>query len=310
MEKNHVCPHCGANMDPIETPLLSNWGGEIHHVCFNDECHYFVESWSSLEDQGIENTGYRCRMDPRGCCGPQPVWSKDALKDLVLKDPDKIKGTLDYYNASDFERDSEHADAEFYKKPRMVDHLDSLALNTLEELISRLVPDNAEVLDLMSGPNSHINPKLNPKSVTGVGLNQEEMDANQSITKTVIHDVNADTTLPFDQDTFDVALLTISVQYVTRPVELFREVARVVKPGGLFIVTFSNRFFPPKAVSIWKDSNDNQRKMLVNGYFNKSESFIIEGDFESSGKPRPEDDKYYELGIPSDPVYAFWGKVK
>jgi SAM-dependent methyltransferase len=296
-------------MDPIETPLLSNWGGEIHHVCFNDACNYFLESWNSLENQGIENTGYRCRMDPRGCCGPQPVWSKDALKDLVLRDPDKPKGTLDFYNASDFQRDVEDNDSDFYEKPRMVDHLDSLALATVEELLSRLTPERAKILDLMAGPNSHIPEQLKPASITGVGLNREELEANPAVTDAVIHDINANSVLPFEDDTFDMALLTVSVQYVTQPVELFREVSRVVKPGGRFLVTFSNRFFPPKAVNIWKASNDTQRKGLVRGYFNKSENYIIEGDFESSGKPRPEDDKYYELGIPSDPVYAVWGKV-
>jgi hypothetical protein len=86
MEKERTCPHCGQNMDPFRTPDLSSWGGEIHHVCFNDECEYYKKSWDVLDGQGVERTGYRCRMDPRGVCGPLAVWSADALKDCVCSE--------------------------------------------------------------------------------------------------------------------------------------------------------------------------------------------------------------------------------
>jgi hypothetical protein len=90
MEKKHVCPHCGAEMDPIETPIMSSWGGEVHYICFNDDCCYFQKSWGVLEDQGIEKAGYRCRMDPRGAWGPIAVWSTEALRDLICRD--KLRG--------------------------------------------------------------------------------------------------------------------------------------------------------------------------------------------------------------------------
>lgn len=86
MDEQTKCPHCGQVMDPIETPMMSSWGGEVHWVCFNDECCYFKESWDVLDNQGIEKTGYRCSIDPRGACGPMAVWSSDALKDLICKD--------------------------------------------------------------------------------------------------------------------------------------------------------------------------------------------------------------------------------
>lgn len=86
MEKERVCPHCGHKMDPFRTPDLSSWGGEIHYVCFNDECEYFKKSWDVLDSQGVERTGYRCRMDPKGTCGPMAVWSADALKDMICSE--------------------------------------------------------------------------------------------------------------------------------------------------------------------------------------------------------------------------------
>ena len=90
MATDTKCPHCGADMQPIETPIDSTWGGETHFVCFNDECCYFKDSWEALENQGVTRTGYRCRIDARGACGPLAVWSSDALKDLICKNrPEK-----------------------------------------------------------------------------------------------------------------------------------------------------------------------------------------------------------------------------
>ena len=88
MEKDRDCPHCGTKMDPIETPMESSWGGEVHYVCFNDECCYFKNSWDHLMSQGVESTGYRCRMDPRGACGPIAVWSSEALKNKICSNVD------------------------------------------------------------------------------------------------------------------------------------------------------------------------------------------------------------------------------
>ncbi len=86
MSTERKCPHCGANMEPITTPLESSWGGEIHHVCFNDECSYYKKSWDVLCGQGVENTGYRCSVDPRGQSGPLAVWSADAMKNRICSD--------------------------------------------------------------------------------------------------------------------------------------------------------------------------------------------------------------------------------
>jgi SAM-dependent methyltransferase len=97
---------------------------------------------------------------------------------------------------------------------------------------------------------------------------------------------------------------------MTRPLEVFREVARILRPGGLFVVVFSNRMFPPKAVRIWKRTNEAERMDLVKRFFSLSGRFSAPESFESTGKPRPEDDKYYDLGIPSDPIYALWATVR
>ena len=302
-----ICPHCGAEMDPIRTPAESTWGGEIHHICFNDDCTYFVASRDTLKGQGIGGVGYRCRMDPRGACGPAPVWSHEALKSLILSDEAEESEEEDRgFTPGDFAREDETPDREFYAKPRMVDHLDSTALDTVEQLYGRLIPKGSRILDLMVGPDSHLPESVEPESVTGLGLNQEELEGNRALSRRVIHDLNAEPGLPFEDNEFDVVLNTVSVDYLTKPVEVFREVSRVLKPFGLFVVVYSNRMFPPKAVRIWKETNELDRTELVKKFFALADRFSVDGYFESKGKPRPEDDKYYSLGIPSDPVYALW----
>ena len=126
------------------------------------------------------------------------------------------------------------------------------------------------------------------------------------MTESIIHDLNREPILPLEANTFDLVLCTVSVDYLTRPVEIFREVGRVLKAGGLFLVSFSNRFFPSKAVKIWKESGEAERLTLVRGFFAAAQIFDEPSIFVSKGRPRPEDDTYAGTGLPSDPVYAVY----
>ncbi len=214
----------------------------------------------------------------------------------------------DMIKTEHFVRDDDRPDPVFYRKARFVNHLDSLALSTVEDLYARLIPKGSRILDLMASHDSHLRSDIEPSAVVGLGLNQEELDANPVLTETVVHDLNADPHLPFEDNEFDVVINTVSIDYVVHPVELFREVHRILKPKGLFIVVFSNRMFPPKAVYIWKTLTESQRCDLVKRYFQLAGGFFVEGSLESKGKPRPKDDKYYSYGIPSDPIYALWAR--
>ncbi len=206
-----------------------------------------------------------------------------------------------------YTRLDEKDDAIFYRKPRMIEHLDSLALSTIETLIGVLGQyENPEILDLMASFNSHLPEDLNPSGVTGLGMNLEELEKNQALSERVIHDLNRNPKLPFENQRFDIVLNVSSIQYVRDPVELFREVGRVLKPGGLFLVIFSNRMFPTKAVRSWERAQDDERLKIVEAYFQRSGEFDLTETFASIGKPRPQNDKYAGYGIPSDPVYAVY----
>jgi SAM-dependent methyltransferase len=206
-----------------------------------------------------------------------------------------------------FSRVDETDDAVFYATDRFVDHLDSVALSTVEDVIAQLIVEEEPViLDLMAGWDSHIPETIEPAKVVGLGLNQNELRSNEALSEHVIHDLNANPQLPFAGNVFDVVLCTVSVDYITRPLEVFREANRVLKPGGLFLVIFSNRFFPPKVVRIWRETSEEERALLVADFFSETTGFDPPRVFVSRGKPRPADDKYAHLGIPSDPVYAVY----
>ncbi|MGH7988266.1 MAG: class I SAM-dependent methyltransferase [Candidatus Binataceae bacterium] len=172
-----------------------------------------------------------------------------------------------------FRRLDDSDDELFYVEPRFVVHIDDAAIKLVGEIYASRLPAGGAILDLMSSWRSHIPKRLHPTRVTGLGLNRDEMRDNPTLTEIVVHNVNRDPHLPFDDAVFDGAVMTVSIQYLTRPLEVFSEVARVLQPQAPFIVTFSNRMFPTKAVAIWHNCDDRQRLELVKRYFAESHSF-------------------------------------
>jgi SAM-dependent methyltransferase len=143
-------------------------------------------------------------------------------------------------------------------------HIDDGAIAALTRLYAEVLPAGGHLLDLMSSWRSHL-----PENVqaVGLGLNADEMADNPQLARHVVHDVNRDPRLPFGDDEFDGAACAVSIQYVIHPVRLFGEVRRVVRPGAPFVVSFSNRCFPTKAVAVWLGTTDEQHVTLVRAYF-------------------------------------------
>ncbi len=213
-------------------------------------------------------------------------------------------------NAPDaFSRLDESDDALFYGTDRFVSHLDRRALATVEHVIGSLITvKNPVVLDLMAGWDSHVPSSISPRRLVGLGLNRNELETNPAVNEVVIHDLNKDPVLPFPDKTFDAVINTVSVDYMTRAVEVFREVCRILKPGGVFLVVFSNRMFPAKAVKVWRDADEGERLILVHEFFQAAEGFERPLEFVSRGRPRPKDDKYIGTTTESDPVFAVYAR--
>jgi hypothetical protein len=187
-----------------------------------------------------------------------------------------------------FRRLDDSDDELFYLAPRFVVHIDDAAIRTVGEIYSSRLPRGGAILDLMSSWRSHLPPELKPARVVGLGLNRPEMEDNPALTEIVTHNLNRTAQLPFDDASFDGAVLTVSVQYLIHPLEVFAEVGRVLRSGAPFIVTFSNRMFPTKAVAIWANASEQQRVDLVGYYFTHSAAFEkIETVERSSGETDP-----------------------
>ena len=88
------------------------------------------------------------------------------------------------------------------------------------------------VLDLMSSCVSHLPDEPKPLGVTGHGMNLQELKANQQLDDYFIQNLNKSPSLSFDDAEFDLCLIAVSVQYLTDPVSVFSESARILKPGG------------------------------------------------------------------------------
>jgi len=172
-----------------------------------------------------------------------------------------------------FERMDDSEDMLFYEFPRKVVHIDEPAIAAAGQFMAETFPPHGVLFDLMSSWRSHLPSGFVKQRMIGLGLNAEEMADNPDLDEYVVHNVNVDPKLPFPDNHFDGAVVTVSVQYMIRPLETFAEVRRVLKPGAPFIVFFSNRMFPTKAIRVWQMIRDGRRAELVRLYFQFAEGF-------------------------------------
>jgi SAM-dependent methyltransferase len=149
-----------------------------------------------------------------------------------------------------FDRIDESADALFYEEPRFVVHIDEATIARLTAWYAEVLAPGADVLDLMSSWVSHLpEAALLPLGrLVGLGMNAAELAANPRLAAFDVCDLNAEPRLPYADASFDAALCAVSIQYLVRPVEVFREVARVLRPGGRVAIATSHRCFPTKAI--------------------------------------------------------------
>ena len=192
-----------------------------------------------------------------------------------------------------FRRQDETPEALFYRHPRFVTHIDDGAIAAVTQVYRETLPPGGSILDMMSSWVSHLPPEVEYGAVVGLGMNQAELAANPRLASFVVHDLNEIPALPFPTGQFDAATLCVSVDYLVRPTLVLRDLARVVKPNGPLVLTFSDRCFPTKAIRPWLEANDTGRKRLVQEWLGESGGWDRIKVFDR-GRRRP-------LG---DPLYA------
>lgn len=211
-----------------------------------------------------------------------------------------------FFDDRPFARIDASPDQNFYTKPRLVPHLDDMAIDVVRQIYARFLCNGMRVLDLMGSWQSHLPDDLEFRQLSGLGLNATELEKNPRLSDHVVHDLNQSPCLPYADASYDLVVCSLSVEYLVRPFEVFAEVARVLRPGGVFATVFSNRWFPTKAVRIWRELHEFERMGLVLEYFRKVRLFKDLHTYSVRGLPRPTDDKYIGQSPYSDPVYAVW----
>lgn len=162
-----------------------------------------------------------------------------------------------------FRRQDETPDADFYRHPRFVTHIDAGAIAAVTQLYREYFAPGTALLDLMSSWVSHLPPEVTYRRVVGLGLNAAELQANPRLTAHVVQDLNQTPALPFADAEFDGAGICVSIDYLTQPVAVLRELARVLRPEAPLVITFSNRCFPSKAIAAWHALDDRGHLALV-----------------------------------------------
>jgi SAM-dependent methyltransferase len=217
---------------------------------------------------------------------------------------------------SDFERADDAPDAYFYSEPKAEHHIDDDAIFALRGFLasiversrrSRSVPSQdispvQDVLDLCSSFESYLPLEWSGRRrVAGLGMNMDEMRKNPALTEAVVVDLNKRVPdecnlFPYGDNEFDLVVCALSIDYLTQPLQVMREIGRVLRPGGMVAIAFSDRVFQSKAVAMWTGTGDLDHVWIVANYMHFSSCFEDEIQIYDLS-PR-------KAGQSSDPLYV------
>ncbi len=164
-------------------------------------------------------------------------------------------------------------DTEFYSFPRFVTHVDEGFIDQLTQLYRDRLKPNTRIFDMMSSWVSHLPEESEFAHVEGHGMNEDELARNPRLNHYFVQNLNENPKVPLKDEDFDAVLNCVSVQYLQYPEGVFSEIHRILKPGGIAIISFSNRMFFQKAIAAWRDGTEASRVELVKSYFQSVPGF-------------------------------------
>ena len=235
----------------------------------------------------------------RSSMAAQQPWSSSKDANTILKEP-AWPETFPL-SPEHFRRIDETSDGDFYAEPRMVHHIDEHAIATLKRLYGKMLPQGGVVVDLMSSWTSHLSDGKGANKADGhfakliaIGMNELELQANPAAHEYHVADLNVDPSLAMLKDSsVDAVFCSVSVDYLTQPLEVFAEIKRVLKPGGLAVFTWSNRMFPQKAIHAWRAASEPERLWICGSYFHYTGGFSPPTGQDVSPYPGRSDPVYF-----------------
>ena len=235
--------------------------GMINLFAFAYVMFAFVTRTKALLGQAVKTPGARARCmtimaSQIDKCLSNPKWPEEWP-----------------FKEEDFRRQDETSDSLFYGSERFVHHIDDGARAALTKYYKENIAKGSDVLDICSSWVSHYPTDLKLGRVAGLGMVRGEMKENSQLTEFTVKDLNIDPQLPYEENSFDVVTCVVSADYLTQPLQVFREISRVLRPGGKAIVSQSNRCFPTKAINIWLNTNDLEHVFIIGAYFHYTNSF-------------------------------------
>ena len=197
------------------------------------------------------------------------------------------------FKPEDFLRADQQDDGSFYAIPRFVYHIDEPAVASLTQYYRNNIPKGSDVLDICSSWVSHY-PLEFPKTmkrISATGMNALELKANDQLTDFKPKNLNIESIIPYEDESFDAVTCVVSIDYLINPIEVLKEVHRVLRPGGKVILSQSNRCFASKAIAMWLQMNDRQHLELINGYFQYAGGFNERKAFDITSADGPNENR-------------------
>lgn len=228
-----------------------------------------------------------------------------GLQTLLVEKP------FDFSQGMPFIRKIEEEDSIFYDSiDSSTPIVDQVSIEQLKQFYKNYLHDGCTILDLMAGSDSYLPENIKDINLTGLSIKEIDLQANKALSQYKIHDLNRQAKLPFNDQQFDSVICSFSIEYMTQPIAIFKEVARILKPGGFFLISFSERFYEMKAISLWDDLHIFERMGLVLEYYRQSGEFEQLHSESIRGLIRHEDDPFINKTVHSCPMFMLSGKRK
>lgn len=188
--------------------------------------------------------------------------------------------------------------------------LDSVAVNEINKLYSTLLSKHSKILDVQADEFSYLAEDYQSGLVVGIGANEKGLSDNPRLDTYQVQNLNDDVILPFETNSFDDAICSLSIETLCNPIGLIKEVARVVITGGKFIIVFSDNNPATQTITLWSQLHPFERIQLVLEYLRQTDLFEDINTFSKRGNLRSSNDKHGNKKPMSDPIYAVWGTIK